>query len=733
MTRTLRLVAPLLAATAASALAQAPQTQPAPASPGVSSGWIDFGARSTSVSGDPDRFERYRDVGDGAFVERLQWGFANDTRLFRVEASNAGRRDQRYQAHFEETGRLRASFMWDQIPLRISRETRSPYSVEGPGILRLPDSIQLGIEQGRNTLADIVPLAGIFETRYRRHTASGDFLFHAAPNVDVRGQFSTADKRGSMPWGASFGFNLAVEVPVPLESRTTDARLEVEWTRGGSLLRLNYDGSWFQNDIERLVWDNPIKLTDTTSPTAYVAGNGTSTGRMSLWPGNQMHTVGATGSVGLPRRSRLTATVAFGAATQNAEVLPHTINSAIPAIELPRDRADASARIAVANVTFSSRPWRRVNLTARYRLHDRSNETDAFDVTDRVRIDQVRELLDPEGLGKHGPEFYSITRQRLDLEAAYSPLRFTSVRLGYGHTRGSRTFRIFEHTSENTIRATVDTTGNQWLSLRAQVERSARNGDDFDAHALVLAGEQPGMRHFDIADRDRTRFTAIATLTPLPYLGINASVAAGNDDYDESRFGLLDNEHRVYTVGTDITGGPAVLSMSYAHERYDTFQLSRQANPGEQFDNPTRDWGTDASERVHSVLTRAELNELIPRTQVRITYDFSRSKTRYLYELGTPITDRTLPEGSPITSLPPVSQLPPVSNEIHSTQLDTRYFLTSRVAVGVVYWYERYRVEDYALGDETIRRIDLPNGLLLYYRYRPYDAHSIWGRVTILF
>jgi MtrB/PioB family decaheme-associated outer membrane protein len=721
----------------ATAAAQAPAAgagqPPSPPGPAWMSGWIDFGVRGSDVSGDRDRFERYRDIGDGAFVDRFQWARATETQIFRVSGANAGRRDQRFQGLFEQTGRFRATFMWDQIPLRISSDTRSPYQLEGPGILRLEDSIQLGIQEGRNTLRDIVPLAGVFETAYRRHTASGSFLLHAAPEVDIRGRFSTAHKRGFMPWGASFGLNLAVEVPMPIESRTTDARMEVAWTRGQSLLRLNYDGSWFQNDIERLTWDNPVRLTDTTNPQAYLSGAGTATGRMALAPTNQMHTVGATGSVAMAHRSRLTATVAFGANTQNAEILPHTINSALAPVELPRERADARIRIGVANVTFTSRPWRAVNLTARYRLHDRRNTTPHFEVVDRVRMDQQREAFDPSNLGKHGPEFHDISRHRLDLEAAYAPIAFTSVRVGYGHTRTSRTHRVFELTTENTIRASVDTHGTPWVGFRAQVERASRDGGDFNPQALVLASEQPGMRHYDVADRDRTRVTGMATLTPLDFLGVNASVTVGNDDFRESPFGLRDNRHTVYSVGSDLTHGPAVLSVSFARERYTSFQLSRQANPGAQFNDPTRDWGTDANERVNSVISHLELTELLPRTQMRLTYDFSRSRTRYLYELGTPPGERTLPEGSPVSTLLPVTQLPEVSNGIHTAQFDSRYFLTPRVAVGFVYWYERYRVQDFALGDEAIRRIDLPNGLLMYYRYRPYDAHSGWVRLTYLF
>lgn len=690
-------------------------------------GWVDFGARGTWSSGDEDRFQRFRDLGDGGFLDRLRWTRESSLYLFHAEADNAGRRDQRYLGLFEQTGKLRASFQWDQIPLRISSDTRTPYTVEGPGVLRLEDSIQRGIEAGQLTLAAVVPLAGTFETDYRRDIADARIWFSPREDVDIRGRVSTARKEGWMPWGAPFGFNLAVEVPAPIDHRTTDARMEVEWTQGTSLLRVSYDGSWFQNDIERLIWDNPIRLTDSTNPNAYVAGNGTSSGRMSLWPSNQMHTVGAAGSFALPRRTRVTANVALGAATQNAEVLPHTINTAIPSLERARERADADARISVANVAMTSRPARGWSFTARYRLHDRDNETAPFEIDRRVRLDQVAEP------SEHGPEFFSLTRQNIDLEAAYAPVRFTSVRVGYAHARLDRTHRIFDHTSENTIRASVDTTGNAYVSLRAQVERSARTGHDFDLEALEAVGEQPGMRHYDVADRDRTRFTAMATVTPVSFAGINAAITVGNDDYDESLFGLRENDHRVYSAGFDLTAAAALLSVSYSHERYDSFQLSRQANPGEQFTNPLRDWGIDAGERVNSILTRLELGPIIPRTQVVLTYDFSRSETDYLYELGSPDAERTLPEGSPVTVLPPVSQLPQVNNQLHTARLETRYFLNSRFAVGFVYLYEQYRVEDFALGDETIRRIDLPNGLLMYYRYRPYDAHSLWARITYVF
>jgi hypothetical protein len=101
-----------LAAGPAAAAQEPAATQPAPGV-GVSTGWVDFGVRATDVSGDADRFERYRDVGSGGFLDRLLWGRATSSRILRVSAANAGRRDQRFEGLFEHTGRFRATFLWD--------------------------------------------------------------------------------------------------------------------------------------------------------------------------------------------------------------------------------------------------------------------------------------------------------------------------------------------------------------------------------------------------------------------------------------------------------------------------------------------------------------------------------------------------------------------------------------------------------------------------------------------
>jgi hypothetical protein len=158
---------------------------------------------------------------------------------------------------------------------------------------------------------------------------------------------------------------------------------------------------------------------------------------------------------------------------------------------------------------------------------------------------------------------------------------------------------------------------------------------------------------------------------------------------------------------------------------------SRQANPGVQFTDPARNWGTDQSDRVHTVMASVNLVRPIRNTDVTFAYDYSNARATYVYEVGV-VTDRTLPDVSPpIPSLAPPTQLPPVKNIWQRATADLKYFLTQRVAIGASYWFDDYEVEDFALANPRIAINDLPGAVLLGYRYRPYTAHTGWLRLIV--
>lgn len=711
--RCIALTGALLLASATLAIAQQDVLPSRPLTPG--GGVIDIGARGTDITGDAARFQRFRDFGDGLFVKRFLVNRQQGDWLFEASAQNAGREDQRYTASFRDVGRVRASFEWNQVPLFYSTDTRTLYTSPSPGVFLIDDSIQRGIEARQLTLADVAGRATSFDTKSRRDSASFALVASATRELDIKVGFKTVKRDGSQPWGASLGFSNDIELAAPLDHRTTDVSAGIEWANRKGMFKIGYDGSWFDNRIQTLAWDNPIKFTDSTYAAAYSAGDGTSRGQMALWPSSNAHTVSSAASIKLPARSNLSGSVSVGTLRQNEPLLPFTVNTAIQTIHLERTTAEAEARTLATNFAFTSRPNKYVWLSARYRYNEFDNRTPHFNGEEYVRFDQVFEEIGGES------EPFGFKRHSFNADASFTPIPFTALKVGYARETADRSFRVFEKTTEDIVRASLDTTGTDWVSFRTVYERSTRKGSAFDAGLLPGIGEQPGLRHFDIANRDRNRVTAILQLNPLSTFGISFSAGAGKDDYKESVFGLRDNEHRVYTIGFDAIPKDAVaLGLSYGYENYTAFQRSRTASPGAQFVDPRRDWSTDSDDKVHTVNATFDLLKIVPKTELRFGYDFNQAKSVFVYGLA------------PDTTLPRPAQLPPIRNELQRGTADVRYFLTKNLVAGFVYWYDRYSVEDFALGTQTIDKINLPGTLLLGYVYRPYTANSVWGRLMYI-
>ena len=133
------------------------------------------------------------------------------------------------------------------------------------------------------------------------------------------------------------------------------------------------------------------------------------------------------------------------------------------------------------------------------------------------------------------------------------------------------------------------------MTLRAKFEHSKRTGSGFDEALLEEVGEQPDMRHFDIADRNRDRVDVTLTITPIAMFDVNASVSTGKDDYPNSGFGLRDNKNNTWSVGFDVVPTEVVsFGLNYGEETYKAIPYSRTANPltatDVTFNDPNRDW-----------------------------------------------------------------------------------------------------------------------------------------------
>jgi MtrB/PioB family decaheme-associated outer membrane protein len=605
----------------------------------------------------------------------------------------------------------------------LSRTTRTLYGEARLGVLTIDDGLQQQVEADSSTLVGLFASdARTFETSTKRWTGETALEYIATPELTFRGSVRRINRDGDIPYGGSFGHGSLVELPAPVEHTLTDVDAGAEFARDWLLLRGGFTGSLFHNETTTLTFDSPFRLVDAT--------NAPSRGRSSLPPSNTYVTVNGMASARMPYRSRATAYVSVGSLKDAGDpLMPQTINTANDPDALSRQFVDGEARTTSVDLSFTTRPTRLVGLDLRLRTYEYDNQTPQLVLTQRVSYDnRPSDLSEPIHT-----EAYGVERQSFEANLNVTPRSRMSTGVGFSALVEDRSHRIFESTTDYGTRLWFDTVGNEHFTLRTKYEHRRRRTDANlaeVAETLLAIGEQPGMRHYDIAERDRDRFTVTGAVFPSDMLVLNLSVGVGKDDYLASQFGLRDNTHRVLGGGVDVSPTERLsYGASYTFERYNALSRSRQANPGAQFDDPARNWATDATDRVHSFLLNVGAEELAGRVDLNVAYDFSRARSTYEYIAGA-VPDRTLPEEVIVdTVLPAPDQLPPTLNELHRATTDVIVSISERVSVGLSHWFERYRVEDFTLDADANQELVRGNVLLFGYLYRPYTANTFWGRL----
>ena len=780
--------------------AQAPRGQSAATPAPI--GQVDVGGLFTTTDGDEARYERYRDLRDGAYTS-LKLGRETESYFFDSTASHIGYRDQRYSVEYLRP-RLSFGFNWTSLPLNYSYLTRTPYVTNGT-TLTLPDSAQAAVQGPTNAAADGtavgVPcapgappatcntvanaalakanrsiydsLATPFDLRHMRHTAALGAKYALTDAVDLDANFTSSMRDGQQPWNASFAFNNAVELPQPIDQRTNDVGIGASWSHNKGMLRVGWDGSWFTNHNQVLVWDNPVRLTDFTNgstvfncPTTgaggpwdcsgYSNGNGPAQGREALAPSNMMNVISAVAMYKLAPRTTLNGTVQLTNQRQDEQLIPWTINSVIdqPATfnsfqglaVLPRSSADAEAQGVNALINFSTRPTRRTNIAVRYRYNKRDVQTPTFNATEYVRFDAVPEEVE-EGFS---PQFDN-SRHLLDANFSYTPGGWGTIRAGYGREDITRHGRGFADVGENIFRLSYDAYSNQYVTVRASFDAGWRRGSGFVETGVDYetgpGGTQPTLRYYDEADRDRTRGSVILTVMPSDVFDVFVQFAGGRDKYlvDDSApvdragelFGLQRQTVTSYNLGGNYHPTNVVtLGVNYGRDSFGSLQRARNANPppDPSWTDPARDWTLDNDDKVNNVGLYLDLTRAVRNTDIKFAYDYSDS-------------DNTFVHGGPriaaLTTLNQFIPLPAVENSWHRLTADVNYFLNARVGIGAGYYFEKLDVTDFntidtdgpvgfapATGDP---RLDWLGGLTLGYGNRPYTGHTAYLRVLYRF
>ena len=627
------------------------------------------------------KYEEYRQIPTNhPVVDELQLNADHPEKnhYFEFRTEDSFQSDARYILRTGKYGVYELELGWDELPHVLSNTGQSLFVSGGKGELTIADDVQRALQQNPLRLPDLLTQAHPIPLRFHRDTGWFSFRYTPTPASDIRVGYTARSDHGRRPLGTSFFFTNNVEVLQPIDALTHEITGSVEYAQKSWSLRLAYLGSFYENDVNRLIWDNPFRLDDVAF--------GPSRGRLALAPDNQAHTLSLNGAVHLPWRSRLTAALSYGWMLQNHDFLPYTINSALTPPALPARRLEGERNPFLMNYLLTSRPLDKLTLTARYRFYDLHNDSRSLLFSDYVVTDFALAGVARRNL------LYAYSTQTTGLEAAYRLTSWGTASLKWEWDKWHRDFREVRNSDEQRITPAFNLTPTEWLVLRTSYTHAQRDAHDYNALApeasypegeAVQNARLLALRKFDEATRTRDGVKLLAQVTPLNTMSIAVSLDFGTDNFTRSEFGLLRDTYVSPSLDVVYSPSPRLsVFANYTYELYDYRQRSRERQVAgfTAVDNPANNWMATGRDTINTVGTGMTLVLVPKKLEFQSDYSISDAFSR-LHGGG---------------ANPKAVDFPNVKSRFQQLEAIFRYHLREDTTVQVGYRLERYDESDFA-------------------------------------
>lgn len=599
-------------------------------------------------------------IGGGELRSRTESGYYNI-----LSASDLGLRSRAIKAETGQEGSFAVKLGYSEIAHSVSDSSATPFQGAGSTVQTLPVGFVSPTTAGMplGTTLQTVEL-GTKRTRYDLGAA-----FTGTENWTHRVVFRRDVRDGTQRIGASFFAN-AAQLVAPVDQITDQLEASTTFTGRGGQATLAYQGSIFRNSAESLTWTNPF--------TTGVPGG--DTGRMALAPDNQAHQLSGSASYELSPTVRASGEVSLGRMTQDAPFLAATINGALGPVALPSQSLHGKVDTFGASARLTATPVDGLRLNASLSRDKRNNKTpsllyalvstDLFLATSRTN------------------QPYSYTTDKLRLSGDYRLSKSLKAALGFDQDNRQRTLQEVGTTREGTVWARVSAQPIDKLGLSLKVAHADRKNGDYNPVAAIDPAENPLLRKYNLAGRERDSATLRAdyALAEGYSLGLDGGVSI--DKYKQSTLGLTNG--RSGNLGLDLSA--AITEQTQAHVFAQAERMrSRQAG---SLAFAQADWWARSADATDVFGVGVNHSALKGKLVLGADLVVSRSRSDVVVDTGT---------ANPL--------FPKASTSLESLRLRATYQLRDNLALLGSYWYEAYDTQDWRYDGVTASTI--PSVLLL--------------------
>lgn len=568
----------------------------------------------------------------------------------RASASDLGLDSRALAGRLGQEGLFTVSLAYDELPRRYA-DGATPYLGSGGGVLTLPPPPLYP----RDTTA-AMPLAGTLQPLtlgYDRSRLEGGLSWTGADRWTVRVNARRDERDGTKPGAGAF-FATTAQLAVPVDHVTNQLEVSAAYVGRPVQATLSYHLSSFSNGQAALTFANPFIPVVT----------GANTGQLAAAPDNEFHQVAASLVYQLNPEFRASADVAVGRMTQNAAYLPLTLTPGLPT--LPPSSLDGRADTFNAALRFSLvTPVEGLRLHASYArdVRDSDNTRQSFPAVATDMFVGLRPVTQTP---------YSVFHDRLKFSGDYRAGSRLKASAGLEYETRERSYSEVVTTRETTLWARVAGQPRDDLSLSLKLSRAGRGHSDYGVSTWTDTPQNPLLRKFNLARRDRLAGAVRADWTASDRLTVGLGIEGAHDDYTESVIGLTDG--RSLSVAADVAYAVSEATRLRAHGQVETLhsrQVGSQLSAGPDWTGRLRDrytvFGVGATHRAMG-------------DKLELGADLSVSRARSLTEVDTG------------AATPP---FPKATTSLDRLKLSASYRLQDRLSLLGSLWHERYAAADW--------------------------------------
>ncbi len=630
---------------------------------GKTNGDVELGA--ISVSDDAARFGRYTGLDEEGVHPVLSGTVGQsraDGRYWRAEAQNIGIDSAELSLQGGKPG-LDVAIGYRQQPNHLFDTTRSPFAVSSPGVLTLPS----GWVRAINT-TQMSSLSGALkpvDIETERRALSARLRAVLGERWTSYADYKHESRDGTWRQAAGFGFS-AIELLKPIDDINQTLALGFRYTGPRLTAQFGYDGSFYSNRRVAVSWDNP-----------YV---GPSRGQLAQAPDNSANQVSGTLNYRVADNTALSLMAAFGELRQDDAFLPYTINALPLTPALPRRSLDGKVRTTHVALTLSAgldslASWLRgANMKLDVRYDDRDNNTPvaayAYVVTDQFTSAPASN--DP----------YSFKNQRVLASGGYDLrqlLRFIpdSQRLrisgGWRHDEITRSLQEARDVTEDTGWGRVRWQPAGWLDINVKWGGANRSIDQYLPVGQIVAPQNPLLRKYNMADRERQFAEGTVTLQPLAKWSMTATGRYANASYINSKLGLLASREEGATFGTNWAATDKLtLFADYGWQSINARQAGSAAYS-------VRDWSANSIDRFRSGSAGLRVVGLAKGVDLDVHGFFANS------------------DGDTTLTTPSVDRLPTLRTRSNGGEVALSWRRSGPLSLRAALRYEHFDADDYSL------------------------------------